>query len=104
MRNKKPLTAEVLSSSKGNDMEARLKLFGMPASFSTESAALTYKTVFKDVVETWKNPLDELPAWKRTKEISDEQCARIEKCDAHRSSGDRLRTPRRCLGSLQIKF
>ena len=100
-RNKKPLTDEVLSSSKGNDMEERLKFFGIPAaSFIDETAALKHKTAFKDVVETWKKPLRELPAWKRKKEISDE----MEKCDAYRSSGESLRTPHRCLGSLQIKF
>ena len=100
-RNKKPLHEEVLSSSKGNDMEERLKFFGIPAaSFIDETAALKHKTAFKDVVETWKKPLGELPAYKRKKEISDA----IEKCDAYRSSGESLRTPHRCLGSLQIKF
>ena len=94
----------ISSSAKHHDMEERLKIFGMPASFPSVSKALEYKAVFKDLVETCKKPLGDLPAWKKDKEDSDEQSHRMKECDAHRSSGDRLRTQHGCLGSLQIKF
>ena len=60
-RNKTPVDI-IVSSTKKYDMEERLKFFGMPVSFSSESEALQYKAVFKDVVETCKKPLGELPA------------------------------------------
>jgi hypothetical protein len=103
-RTKKP-SSFVISSSKDNDMEKRLKLFGMPlSSFPSEAEALTYTAVFKNVAETINKTFEELPAWKETKESSDEQWARIQMCNSHRSSGERLRTAHGCLGSLQIKF
>lgn len=94
----------IVSSAKKNDMEQRLTFFGMPVSFPSASQALEYTAVYKVVVESCKVPLPLLPAWKKTKESSDEQWAQIEMCNSHRSSGQRLRTAHGCLGSLQIKF
>ena len=96
-RIKSPEKKSVKSCSKANDMEKRLKLFGMPASFPSVVEALKYKAVFKDVVESSKDiSCEELPDWIREKKTADEQCAEKEKCEAQRD----LRTRRGCLGLL----
>ena len=96
-RTKSPVTKQVKSSSKADNMQERLKIFGMPASFPSVSEALKYKAVFKDVVESIKDKsCEELPDWIREKKTADEKCAEKEKCEAQRD----LRTRRGCLGSL----
>ena len=95
----KPKTRQVLSCSKGKDMEKRLKLFGMPASFPSQSEALRYKAVYKDVVETIEDvSVEKLQDWILDKKRVDEQFAEKERCEAQRD----LRKPHGCLGSLLI--
>ena len=97
-RTKKPV-AFVISSSKEKDMEKRLKLFGMPASFPSQSEALRYKAVYKDVVETIEDvSVEKLQDWILDKKRVDEQFAEKERCEAQRD----LRKPHGCLGSLLI--
>ena len=97
-RTKKPKKT-VQSCSKEEDMEERLKLFGMPASFPSQSEALRYKAVYKDVVETIEDvSVEKLQDWILDKKRVDEQFAEKERCEAQRD----LRKPHGCLGSLLI--
>ncbi len=85
-----------------NNMEERLKIFQIPASFPDPTAALEKADAFKDLVETLRLKPEELPSWIEDKKTLDAKCAEIEKCDEQRESSNRLRKPHRCLGSLLI--